>query len=381
MKKIIFIISAFILITACSKDDVVEKQDPPAIPEIEIAIPTGGITIDKMQWLRISPTIGNGNESSFAWSMNGEVIDRTQELLHLFPKAGTYKLQLKVTNKVGESTKDITVVAKEATYKNGVAKVFEYLPAPGQFINTMPAATAKDDAESMRKKAEEALLEESMISLGGFGGYVVMGFDHTIVNREGNDFVVLGNAMVNSAEPGVIKVSVDANGNGLPDDEWYEIEGSEHAKKGTIKSYEITYFKPQEEPSAANEPNYIRWTDNQGKSGYIAKNSYHKQTYYPVWKSESMTLKGTFLEATIYDESGTGEMWKSPAYEFGYADNWPNTDKRAQIDIDWAVDKDGNKVMLKGIDFVKIHTANRAEGGHLGEVSTEVSGFTDLNLQ
>ena len=195
MKKIIFIISAFILITACSKDDVVEKQDPPAIPEIEIAIPTGGITIDKMQWLRISPTIGNGNESSFAWSMNGEVINRTKELLHLFPKAGTYKLQLKVTNKVGASTKDITVVAKEATYKNGVAKVFEYLPAPGQFINTMPAATAKDDAESMRKKAEEALLEESMISLGGFGGYVVMGFDHTIVNREGNDFVVLGNAM------------------------------------------------------------------------------------------------------------------------------------------------------------------------------------------
>ena len=41
-------------------------------------------------------------------------------------------------------------------------------------------------------------------------------------------------------------VSVDVNGNGLPDDEWYELAGSEYQKPSTIKNYEITYYRPDE---------------------------------------------------------------------------------------------------------------------------------------
>jgi hypothetical protein len=53
---------------------------------------------------------------------------------------------------------------------------------------------------------------------------------------------------------------------------------------------------------------------------------------------------------------------------------------RGQIDLSWAVNAKGEPVKLKGINFVKVYNANRAEGGWLGEVSTEVSGFKDLNL-
>ena len=261
---------------------------------------------------------------------------------------------------------------------NCITKVFEYCPAPGQFINTLPESTDADTPEMMRQKAETALTNGGMICLGGFGGYVVFGFDHSIVNTTGNDFVILGNAGINGAEPGIIMVSYDANGNGLPDDAWYEIAGSAYHKPTTVRNYEITYFKPASEPSP-NEPNYIRWTDNRGQSGYIAKNSHHTQTYYPSWMGDSYTLKGTLMEATIYDQLGTGMLWVSPAYDWGYADNWPNTDVRAQIDIDWAVDIDGNPVTLKGIDFVKVYTGNRAEGGWIGEISTEITGFVDLN--
>ena len=268
----------------------------------------------------------------------------------------------------------------DITRINGITRVFEYFPAPGQFINTLPAATSEDTPETMRQKAEDALKNNSMICLGGFGGYVVFGFDHTIVNREGNDFIVLGNAIATWAEPGVVMVSYDANGNGLPDDEWYEIAGSEYHKPTTIRNYEITYYKPETEPANPNEPNYIRWTDNQGQSGWLSKNSSHTQTYYPLWKGDSYTLTGTFMEANVYDPSGDGAIWVNSAYDWGYADNWPNNDSRAQIDLDWAVDKNGNPVKLQGIDFVKVYTGNRAEGGWLGEVSTEVSGFTDLNL-
>ena len=276
--------------------------------------------------------------------------------------------------------KDNEVDNPDTVYVNGITRVFEYCPAPGQFINTMPEVTNNDTPETLRQKAEAALKSGYMISLGGFGGYVVFGFDHTIVNREGNDFIVLGNALATWAEPGVIMVSYDANGNGLPDDEWYEIAGSEYNKSATIKNYEITYYKPESEPANPNEPNYIRWTDNQGQSGYLSKNQYHTQTYYPLWKGDSYTLKGTFMETKVYDQSGNGTYWVNPAYDWGYADNWANTDTRAQIDIDWAVDTNGISVQLEGIDFVKVYTGNRAEGGWLGEVSTEVTGFTDLNL-
>ena len=265
-------------------------------------------------------------------------------------------------------------------YANGITRVFDYFPAPGQFVNTMPAATEEDTPETMRQKAEEALTNGSMITLGGFGGYVVFGFDHTIINREGNDFIVLGNAFANSAEPGVIMVSVDSNGNGLPDDEWYEIAGSEYHKPTTIFNYEITYYKPDSEPANQNELKYIHWTDSQGKSGFLSKNGSHTQTYYPLWMGERYTLSGTLMEPNLYDISGNGTNWINTPYVWGYADNWPNNDARAQIDIDWAVDKNGNPVKLKGIDFVKIYTGNRAEAGWLGELSTEVSGFIDLNL-
>lgn len=350
-------------------------------PEVILIEPMDGFEVDMMQWLRLSPEVKNGDLSSYEWTMNEEIIGNTNELLHVFAEAGTYDIEFTAKNNMGIAIKKLSVTVKEQTYNNKIAKVYEFLPAPGQFVNKMPAATVDDNAESMVAKANEILTGGSMVSLGGFGGYVTFGFDHTVVNREGNDFVVLGNAFKDWAEPGIIMVSYDANGNGLPDDEWFEIEGSQHAAEGTIRNYEMTYYKPTEEPTDPNEPNYIRWTDNKGNEGFIAKNNFHQQTYFPMWMGESITYKGTYIESLIYDASGSGTMWKNPAFDYGYADNWSNNDEKGQIDIDWAVDAEGNKVSLMGIDFVRVHTSTRAAGGWLGEVSTEVSGFKDLNLQ
>ena len=352
-----------------------------AVPEITLTEPAGGFVIDKMKWLRIQPQVKNTNDITYEWALNGEKIAETKDLAYVFAKAGTYSIDFKAINEIGESSRMITVTVREQSYLNKISEVYEYSPAPGQFINVLPAFTSGDNSETMRQKAEEALTGGSMISLGGFGGFVVMGFDHTIINKEGNDFIVLGNANNTWAEPGIIMVSCDINNNGLPDDEWYEIAGSEYYKTTTIKNYEITYHKPETEPSNPNEPTYIRWTDNQKQSGYISKNNFHAQTYYPQWNgSNSYTLKGTFMEAKVYDQSGVGTNWINPAYDWGYADNWPNADSRAQIDISWAVDNNGDPVKLAGIDFIKVYTGNCAEGGWLGEVSTEVSGINDLNL-
>lgn len=286
-----------------------------------------------------------------------------------------------------------------------VTKVFDFLPAAGQFTNELPAYEDGDTQEDMNRKALEAIGNDArgMVSLGGFGGYITVGFDHRIENRPGLcDFRVLGNAFgssgdsrYGSSEAGVIQVSADSNGNGLPDDEWFEIAGSAHngeqedwygeleesgADIRTIKGYEITYFYPESEPENATEQ-YIRWEDNQGGQGYISKNSSHLQPYMPKWiDSDRLTFSGTRLPQNGKDLSGNGTYFGLYRFSYGYADNAPNTDNASAIDIDWAIDMDGNPAGLEGIDFIRIYSGIRQENGWLGECSTEIMGVTDLHL-
>lgn len=282
----------------------------------------------------------------------------------------------------------VAVIAQNSPY---ITKVHVYAPAPGQFVNLRPVYAAGDDVASMSMKAEKILTGSAtseVVSLGGFGGYIVIGFDHTIVNVAGKkDFKVLGNAsyasdkpdsegrLYGSCEPGIVMVSYDTNKNGLPDDEWYELAGSEYYKETTIKNYEITYTRPE----PVNDD--CAWTDNQGKSGSIKRNQYNTQdSYYPLWiSSRALTLKGNKLKDNTIDLSGNGSNWTSYAYDWGYADNHINTSDLSNFDIDWAVDSSGKKVYLEGIDFIKIYTAVNQDAGWIGEVSTEIAGVEDLH--
>ena len=77
----------------------------------------------------------------------------------------------------------IRPVASQTPY---ITKVIEFKPAPGQFTNELPEYEEGDTEETMRAKAEEYLADnnKNMVSLGGYGGYIVVGFDHTIVFRD-----------------------------------------------------------------------------------------------------------------------------------------------------------------------------------------------------
>ena len=78
------------------------------------------------------------------------------------------------------------------------------VPAPGQFVNIMPLYEEGDTEEDMCRKARESIsgTNDIMISLGGYGGYVTFGFDHTVVNVPGQkDFKILGNAFYADANP------------------------------------------------------------------------------------------------------------------------------------------------------------------------------------
>lgn len=280
-----------------------------------------------------------------------------------------------------------------------VTQVFDYRPAVGQFVNTMPKYEAGDTQEDMNRKVLEAIgnNRRGVITLGGFGGYVVVGFDHTIENVKGKrDFRVLGNAFAGNSEPGIVMVSADTNHNGLPDDEWYELAGSAHkepmaeswleqAKEAgndirLYHDYEITYYRPETETEKENA-SYVRWEDSQQQSGFKAKNAFHLQPYFPQWiTADQLTFRGTCLPQNTIDMSGTGSNYVGQNFLYGYADNDDNSSVGSTFDIDWAVNAKGEKVNLNGVDFIKIYTGVHQECGWIGEISTEVSGVNDLHL-
>lgn len=356
-------------------------------------------TIDRFEVLHVVPDLPAS--SQFTWSINDSVISQSSQLEFISPYLKNYPLTLKVeTNGTVKTYKSlINVIRESGSYSKYISNVFDFRPAIGQFTNEIPQYASGNTEANLISAAKKALVgsNSTLISLGGFGGYVVFGFDHTIPNMNGRDFKVLGNAFWSnedearsgSCEPGIIVVAYDKNKNGKPDeDEWYEIAGSEYFKNTTIKNYSITYFKPDEnKPPAAGTENwqidkeYSKWQDNLGNSGYKTKNTFHNQSYYPLWISEtSYLLQGTKIADNFYDQSGTGDYWTGKSFDFGYADNAPNNDEASNIDISWAVDKNGNYVKLPGIDFIKIYTAINQEAGWLGEVSTEVAGAYDLYL-
>lgn len=302
-----------------------------------------------------------------------------------------------------------TAITVKAQYNPYINKVYEYRPAPGQFVNDLPEWEEGDDANDMRLKAEECIAnhEQIMISLGGWGGYVIFGFDHMIPNFKGDyDLKILGNAFYananpndttalgGSAEPGIVMVSYDANHNGRPDDEWYELAGSDYNHPLTRHNYTCTYYRPapnhvatpNKEYSYLTDTTYIRWHDNYGNSGYISRNSYHDQSYYPEWiDADSLVFTGSRLRDNGIDESGTGQYYVLYCLDWGYVDNQPNKTSNAaqhvsEFKIDWAVDSQGRHIDLPGINFVKVYTGVNQYNGWLGEASTEVLDAWDLHM-
>lgn len=296
----------------------------------------------------------------------------------------------------------VTVMHEEVEYSPWITKVYEYCPAPGQFVNEMPQYEDGDTYADILQKCEESISGKNdvMISLGGYGGYVTFGFDHTVVNRPGKkDFRIWGNAFYEllnpdekggSAEPGIVMVSYDVNMNGIPDDPWYELAGSEYHKPETIHNYTLTYSRP----NRAREPvpdydypyltdlYYIPWVDSEGNTGYMPKNSFHVQEYYPKWvDTDELTFTGTRLAPNAVDTSGMGTYYILYSYDWGYVDNHPNdfADLNS-FDIDRAVDADGNPVHLPGVDFVRVYTGLNQYCGWLGETSTEICRGQDLHI-
>jgi hypothetical protein len=214
----------------------------------------------------------------------------------------------------------VECVAPEGTYTRGLTGASQaaserigYGWAPGQY-GLFPTGT--------------------LLGAGGFGGYSVFKFDHSIYARqEGWEIGISGNAFSGWYEPGIVWVMQDENGNGEPDDTWYELKGSETLKPETIRRYSVTY-RPDK-----------TWESNIGGRGLIETGS----------GLDYVTFTGTRLDDTCWHKDSL----------MGYVDTFG-----PRFNLQDAIQVDGSPVVLQYIDFVRVATGMHYYHG-TGEISTE----------
>lgn len=263
-----------------------------------------------------------------------------------------------------------------------IDRVVEYRPAPGQFVNTMPAVA---DGATPEAAAQARICGTAdnpapgVITLGAWGGYVTVGWDHDVANVAGEpDFMIYGNAFyatgltdAGSAEPGVVWVSPDG-------DAWYELRGSEW--DASRRNVTLTYYRPDPLGHDGDSEQYVRYVSDHPShpEGWLAANTYHTQPYWPEWLSgeAELTFTGTVLPGNI-SYSADGRVLLD-CFAWGYADNLPDADCPG-FDIGNAVDASGSPVALDAIRYVRIVTGQIQQHAALGETSTEVRGVVDLH--
>lgn len=339
--------------------------------------------------------VANDFNGDYTWTVDGVQKQTGKSASYVFSEtkegAHTVVVTMKNNYTIMNQTLTVNVCPPEGTYKRTATtsssvlwnKVYEFKAAPGQFVNAGYTATTMEEANAY---AASCLKRNSYVSLGAYGGYIILGFDHSIENDGDYNLEISGNSFKGSSEPGIVWVMQDENGNGQPDDTWYELKGSAFDEGLEVRNYYVTYYKPKA-PGMS-----VQWTDNMGGRGSIDYLMFHQQNYYyPAWvTSDSYVLRGSKLSPRTREVSPG--YWSNDEFEWGYVDNYSPIDRLTDdinygaaangnhMKINNAITYDGKPANLKYIDFVKVQTGLQTKAGWLGENSTEVFNVRDFNI-
>ncbi len=299
----------------------------------------------------------------------------------------------------------------------------DYMPAMGQFVNNTQYNDPARAVGAPIGGGHYAPDNSKIVSLGAFGGRVILAFDHDVVDNPANplglDAIVFGNAFwvsndpnVHWTEPAVIEIMPELNGNDTPGDDpnerWYLIPGS---------SLDPNSFKS------------VLWDPN---GSYNPLMQYPSELFFPN-RPDSYTTEGYELTMAYQTIGGIIGVFVNPNIEdadpnnddeegfWGYAEYTP-TFKRGDrdgdndngghgddanmpaalfyttpdnpflvgstrgagggdaFDIRWAVDPCDawQPANLTHFRYIRITNAVDAQLGFLGEVSPEIGGASDV---
>lgn len=200
-----------------------------------------------------------------------------------------------------------------------------YLPAAGQFMNEGANGSGWGGPFTATNSNKLKGLVEGYVttgvSLGAFGGYVVLDFGVPAKDETGNvtsgiyndpdnaygvDFILYGNAMGTWAEPGCVQVSLDG-------ENWYDLAGSLHYRpEGTDKGsaiwdYTVTYTNPVaadddlDSGKTGTAEKAVTWSAScktrptstaAPENGSVTYNAWHKHSYFPLYNNYFVALNG-----------------------------------------------------------------------------------------
>jgi hypothetical protein len=306
--------------------------------------------------------------ASYSWSVTGGAYDTaagtTGETFAFTPReTGTYTVTVSVTGRnFVTGLTDTKTASTEALCYGGT------LPA-GNFVSPLKNFSPGQFTESGTGYGW---------SLGAALGYEVFRIDPS------GGFTIDGNAFGGWEEPGIAWVQEDRNGNGLPDEMWYELTGSDETNPLTkpyiTRRYAIQWFLFAGDAERNQYGQIIRsvcWVDSKGRAGTIAGG-------WPAdWgvSGDRVLYTGTILR------DGQGKKLPPQDVDFpqgmaGYADCYNEGTKSIYVfSKDAAIRADGSPANLGNIHFVKVQTALFGYGGIFGEFSTEIVSATGLEDQ
>lgn len=298
-------------------------------------------------------------------------------------------------------------LAQSIAHAQFATRVLDYSPAPGQFVQD-PAFN--NPSRALGPPIGGGTLSPDLtklVSLGGFGGSITLGFDHQILddprNPRGLDAIVFGNAsFVNGhpnrrfAEAATIEISLDANNNSLADDPWFIIRAPHLPSVPQAALASATWDDNIPDPTfAPAEPSWIP----PGRSGQ--------------WQTAAYSLPATFIGPVVQNPLGltatTEAIWgladhtptlllgdtnadniiddpaASPAWFYTGPDDpftvgiTHGSGGGDAFDIKWAVNPStGAPANLPAFDFIRITTAVNSIHATLGEISAEIGAVADV---
>ncbi|MEL6796341.1 MAG: GC-type dockerin domain-anchored protein [Planctomycetota bacterium] len=251
-------------------------------------------------------------------------------------------------------TAAIVLAASSGGAQPFATEVVDYSPAPGQFI-TNPDFNDPTDALGPPSPLPDPATTET-VTLGGLGGSITLRMPRTVIddprNRLGLDAIVFGNAFYVSgdptrrfAEPGLIEIALDTNNNGVADDPFFPVAGSD----GTTIP-----LPPNLNGPVIEAP--------------------------PGWPADTDFIFG-YADATprapLPDGADPASFYTIPD-EPTSIDIDQGTAGGDAFDIAWAVlPGTTTPANLSGFDFIRITTGPDVPAGIFGEVSTEIDAVAD----
>lgn len=275
----------------------------------------------------------------------------TQDAKYGYGVVELYGDQTEITIKRSGYSGQCMINVPTPTAQRAGTGLVAFLPAAGQFVNEganssgWGGAFTKKNANTLKGIVEGYV--STGVSLGSFGGYVVMDFGepakdatgkvtggifNDAANAYGVDFTLYGNAMGTWAEPGCVQVSQDGS-------TWYTLAGSLHyqtptyavaadetvkdedgnvlpgyktvtvSKSGAIWNYSVTYENPvpDDDSLATGESgttgknvvySYTGLSDD-GK-GRVLFNNWHRHNYFPLLNNYFVGVNGhTALDGIV----------------------------------------------------------------------------------